>query len=170
MRWLNVALYIAVTTGAVVLTIPIVIIAILIGAMGGGLYIAGALTILVLYFAGVFVGRRFFQGIFLRGINQKLADLKTSINFVPVLSATTSDKMAFLGFDTFSSTGVFLNYPQDVVQKFKFSDVLGCNWKGDNRTDFLEIILRDGKVKIGIPSDQFGEFKTRMFAALGMND
>lgn len=170
MRWLIVALYIAVTTGAVVLAIPIFLIAVLVGAMGGGLYMAGALLFLVLYVVGIVYGRRFFQRIFLQGINQRLADLKTSTNFIPVLSAMTSDKMAFLGFDAFSSTGVFLNYPQSQIQLFKFSDILGCNWKGDDKTDLLEITLKEGKVKIGIPSDQFGDFKTRMFAILGMND
>lgn len=170
MRWLVVTLYLAVTTGALVLALPVFIVCILIGALGGGLYMAAALVFLLLYVLCVVHGRRFFQQVFLRGINRELADLKATVNFVPVLSTLTSDKMAFLGFDTFSNTGVFLNYPQREVRQFKFDEVLGCSWKGDDRTELLEITLREGKVRIGIPSDQFGDFKTRMFSILGYNN
>jgi len=169
MRWLIVLIYIAVTTGAIVSALPVFLLVILIGSMGGGLYMAGAILVMAAYIASVVYGRKGFKIIFLREINNKLANLKESTNFIPVLSVTTSDKMAFLGLDTFSNTGVFLNYPQDQVQLFKFSDILGCNWKDDDKTALFEITLKEGKVKIGIPSDQFGDFKTRMFAITGMN-
>lgn len=170
MRWLIFALYVAVTTGAVVLAIPIFLIAVLFGSAGGGFYLAGAFLLVIAYVAAIVYGRRTFQGIFLRGINQKLADLKSSINFIPVLSVMTSDKLAFLGFDSFSNTAAFINYLENEKKIFMFSDILGCNWKDDDRTALLEITLKEGTVKIGVPSGQFHDFKTRMFAMTGMAD
>ncbi|ANY18521.1 hypothetical protein [Bordetella pseudohinzii] len=169
MRWLIVSLYIAVTTGAIVLAIPVVLIALLVGALGGGLYMAAALVVILFYLLAVVCGRRLFERIFLRGINKKLAHLKAVNNFVPVLATMTADRMAFLGFDTSSDTGVFLSYPQREAQVFKLTDILGCNWQSDAKTGLLELTLKEGRVKIGIPREEFGDFKTRMFAVLGMN-
>ena len=168
MRYIVLLFYIAAKVAVIVLSLPIILV-ILIGGCSSGMHLLVAISIMIGYIFLIFIGMKGFQKLFIKEINKKLKYLKQNSGFIPILNVLTPDKMAFLGFDSILKNGVYFNYFQDKIFDFSFDDILGCNWTEDKHTVKLEISLKKEKLNIKINRSDFYDFKTRMFAIIGMN-
>lgn len=169
MRYIVILFYAVATVGVMVISLPLLLLILLGGAMGSGMYFFSALSIMAGYIFLIFIGRKGFHKLFIKEINKKLKYLKQNSGFVPILNVLTPDKIAFLGFDSILQTGVYISYLQDKIFHFSFDDILGCNWTENKHTVKFEISLKKEKLKIEINRSNFYDFKTRMFAITGMN-